>query len=69
MVEKATMESKTKAATRKGIKTDSDTGVKNDFIFCLGPPIENTNSAVVCRICCVFELLTVLISYAKLSIF
>ena len=25
-------------------QTDSGTGVKNDFTFCLGPPIEKTNS-------------------------
>ena len=25
-------------------KTDSETGVQNDFTFCLEPPIEKTNS-------------------------
>ena len=44
MVEKATMESKTKATMWKSIKTDSETGVQNDFTFCLEPPIEKTNS-------------------------
>ena len=28
----------------RAYKTDSETGVKNDFTFCLGPPIEKTNS-------------------------
>ena len=41
MFEKATMESETKA---KSIKTVSETGVQNDFTFCLEPPIEKTNS-------------------------
>ena len=44
MIEKATMESKTKTATWKSIKTYSETGAKNDFTFCLGPPIKKTNS-------------------------
>ena len=35
MVEKATMESKTKATTWKSIKTDSETVVKNDFTLAL----------------------------------
>ena len=40
MVEKATKESKNIAAMRENIKNGWETGVKNDFTFCLGPPIE-----------------------------
>ena len=36
MVEKATMESETKATMWKSIKTDSETGVQNDFKILFG---------------------------------
>ena len=46
MLEKATMESKTKATMCKSIKTVSEIGVQNDFTFCLEPPIEKINSGM-----------------------
>ena len=47
MVENATMESKTEATMRKRIKNESENGVINEFTFCLGSPIEKTNSGVL----------------------
>ena len=44
MVERATMEIKTKGTTRKGLKSVSETGVTSDPAFCLGPTIKKTNS-------------------------
>ena len=46
MVEKATMESETEGTMWKSKKTVSETGVKSDPAFCLGPIIEKTNSAL-----------------------
>ena len=43
MIEKATMECKIETAMLKSI-TVSDTDVKSDVAFCLGPPFEKTKS-------------------------
>ena len=40
------MESKTKGAMWKSLKTVSESGVKSDPTFCLGPTVEITNSAI-----------------------
>ena len=40
------MESKTNGTMWKSIKTVSETGVKSDPAFCLGPTIKKTNSEV-----------------------
>ena len=47
MVEKATMDSKTETTSIKSIKTVSGTDVKSDLAFCLGPPVEKTNSGSI----------------------
>ena len=47
MVEKTTMESKTEDKCERAQTTVTETSVKSDPAFCLGPTIKKTNSEAV----------------------